>query len=404
MRNKVIAALIALAAIISLALALKYGGNDAGSASSEQPAPHRIPAETTYRDAALDAIKTGVEYLMNTQRETGAWGTFQPSVGITGLVVHAMLISPLGMNPANTPAIRKGLDFIASSARENGEINDPDGYANYNTSIAIMALAASGDPKYETLIKKGQAFIMGQQYAENLGVTSDNPIYGGIGYGSDKSRPDMSNTQWAIEALSETGLSKDDPAFRKALFFLHRCQNLSEVNDLEYAAVVNDGGGLYTSQPDAKDISKAGQVTVRGKVGWRSYGSMTYAMLKSYLYLGLDKNSPEVKGALDWISNNWTVAENPGMANPMQGYYYYLATFAKTFDVLGQQVVVDAEGKEHNWADEIIARVLSLRQPDGSWANSADRWMEGDPAIVTAYVVRSLSFAYKAASDRMIGE
>ena len=46
----------------------------------------------------------------------------------------------------------------------------------------------------------------------------------------------------------------------------------------------------------------------------RSYGSMTYAGLKSMIYAGLSHDDPRVKAAWEWIGRNFTVDENPGMA------------------------------------------------------------------------------------------
>jgi len=38
---------------------------------------------------------------------------------------------------------------------------------------------------------------------------------------------------------------------------------------------------------------------------------------------------------------------------------------------------------------------VALQRPDGSWVNEADRWMEGDPNLVTAYSVIALQIATK---------
>ena len=43
--------------------------------------------------------------------------------------------------------------------------------------------------------------------------------FGGWGYGR-KARPDLSNAQFAIEALHDAGLKPGDPAYKAALVFL----------------------------------------------------------------------------------------------------------------------------------------------------------------------------------------
>src|SRR5207253_5755076 len=65
----------------------------------------------------------------------------------------------------------------------------------------------------------------------------------------DKSRPDLSNTQFFIDSLIAAGVSKDDPAIQRALKFVGRCQNLADKekgNDQEFAtkAKEDDKGGL----------------------------------------------------------------------------------------------------------------------------------------------------------------
>ena len=85
--------------------------------------------------------------------------------------------------------------------------------------------------------------------------------YGGWGYGgTGGSRPDLSNTQMALDALKDAGLKPDDPAFQAALKFATRSQNLSETNDQPWAS--NDGGFIYT--PYNNGTSAAGDFELGG--------------------------------------------------------------------------------------------------------------------------------------------
>ena len=45
----------------------------------------------------------------------------------------------------------------------------------------------------------------------------------------------------------------------------------------------------------------------------RSYASMTYAGLLSFIYVNVDKNDDRVKSAVQWIAKHFTVEENYGM-------------------------------------------------------------------------------------------
>jgi len=202
-----------------------------------------------------------------------------------------------------------------------------------------------------------------------------------------------------MEALKAAGLAEDSDVWKKATVFISRCQNRKASNDVldgVKKSSSEDGGFFY--HPDE---SKAGKQTdASGAVTFSSYGSMTYAAVKSLIYAGLEPDDPRLKSAVDWIGKNWTVTENPGMATPEQpargqtGYYYYLAVMARTLEVLGQKELVDASGESHDWAREIAATLLERQQQDGSWINPVDRWWEGDPVLATAYALQALNICY----------
>ena len=173
---------------------------------------------------------------------------------------------------------------------------------------------------------------------------------------------------------------------KKALVFVSRCQNLeSEHNTTAFAAKNPDGGFYYT--PAAGGASMAGK-TADG--GLRSYGSMTYAGLKSMIYAGVGPDDPRVKAAIKWLASHYGLDENPGMGTA--GLYYYYHTFAKALDATGANRFEDAAGKSHDWRAELIAAIAKRQQPDGSWVNENNRWLEGDANLVTGYALLALTY------------
>ena len=331
-------------------------------------------------------MKQGINYLKSSQSDDGSWTTTK-TVGITGLVLNGLLEAGV---PENDPAVQKGLKNLKSYIQKDGGIYTPKStHRNYETCISLMAFSAADKKKYADIIKNGEKFLRELQWDEGEGLETSDTAYGGAGYGGS-SRPDLSNTQFLLEALKSAGVSKDDPAFKKALVFVSRSQNLeTEYNTTPFAAKVNDGGFYYT--PAAGGSSQAGK-TPDG--GLRSYGSMTYAGLKSMIYAGLTPEDPRVKAALEWITKHYTLDENPGMGKA--GLFYYYHTFAKTLDVLGKKTLTDAQGEKHNWRKEMIEKLAKLQRDNGSWVNSADRWYEGDPNLVTAYSLMALSHCQPA--------
>jgi squalene-hopene/tetraprenyl-beta-curcumene cyclase len=244
---------------------------------------------------------------------------------------------------------------------------------------------ANHDGRYDELLEQADKFIGQIQWDESEGHDQSSMSFGGFGYGSHK-RPDLSNTQISLDALMSLGKGPDDPRVQKALLFVSRCQNLeSPHNQTQFATKVEDGGFYYTIA--AGGSSQAGE-TPNG--GLRSYGSMTYAGLKSMIYAGVSADDPRVKAAYDWIQNHYTLEENPGMG--AQGLYYYFHTFSKALEAIGNQQVEDTSGSPHDWRAELVAELAERQLPNGSWVNSTERWMEGDPHLVTGYALLALSY------------
>lgn len=360
------------------------------------------------RTAALKASLTKAgNYLLAKQMNDGSW--FQHPA-ITSLICMGLIDSPQAADPKVKAAIEKGLDFVVRFAKPDGSIwtEGNDQYPNYCTAVSLIALAAADRPQDQAVVRRARAFLMGPD-SQFSNLPKDDPSYGGIGYGK-RLRPDLSNTQWALEALAMTDhldrepLSNDpekakqaDLAWERARTFLTNCQNLAETNQAAWVMSDPDnrGGFIYMPGCDENGVaaeSKAGEEDMGGKQGLRSYGSMTYAGLKSMLYAKVDKDDVRVKAAFDWIRRHYTFAKNPGVG--AQGHFYYLHTVAKALSVYGDEVVVDQAGKEHPWRAEFIDQVLAMQKPEGFWVNEANsRWMESMPELVTAYSMMALEIA-----------
>ena len=365
--------------------------------------PGQLPHATlpdNVNDRVQYLIDRGLNYLKTQQKDDGGWQRENDPPGVTAIVLRAFVRDE--KFPARTPFVKKGYDKLFTYQLDSGGIYQ-DLLANYNTAIAISAIAAANEPAYQQRMDKAVAFLKRLQWTEETkgprGETvadKSNNWYGGWGYGRH-GRPDLSNAQVAIEALHDAGLKPGDKAYDAALVFLTRTQNNSETNDQPWTG--DDGGFVYT--PANKGESMAGETTTGadGRRGLRSYGSMTYAGLKSMIYAGLSKDDPRVKAAVDWITKHWTLDENPAMRQAgdefaRQGLYYYFYTFAHALDAYDEPVITDANGTAHDWRVELIDKLAALQKPDGSWVGEK-RWMEDNPVLTTAYVVLALQEAQR---------
>ena len=357
-------------------------------------------AAVAHANPASDAqasIDKGLTYLKAQQKPDGSWQRLGDPPAITALVLKAFMGDK--KYDADQPFLEKGYDKLLSYQKPEGGIYE-DVIANYNTAIAISALAASGEAEYKPQEEKAIAYLRRLQWTDTIdkvperqNVPSTDPRYGGFGYGK-RSRPDGSNLQIALDALHDAGVKPDDPAYKAAVAFASRLQNRSESNDQPWAG--NDGGFIYTDADGGNSV--AGEsVGPDGKKMFRSYGSMTYAGLKSMIYAGLSKDDPRVKAAIGWIQKNWTFDANPGIDqgqgnNAESGLYYYFHTASRALRAYGQPVITDGSGKTHDWRAELIAKIGSLQKPDGSFVGDK-KWMESNPTLATAFAVLSLEEA-----------
>jgi hypothetical protein len=334
-------------------------------------------------DAYSKTVDRAIAFLRNKGQAANGSFSAQAGPGPTAVVAAALLRH--GRTP-NDPIVAKSLKYLESFAQPDGAVSLKDSmYRNYETSLVLVCFAeANRDGRYDKLIKNAENFLKANQWVENQGKNEDSPEYGGAGYGKHK-RPDLSNTQFLVDALKAAGAGPDDEAMKKALIFVSRCQNLeSEHNTLPFAAKNPDGGFYYT--PAAGGESQAGK-TPEG--GLRSYGSMTYAGLKSMIYAGVGSDDPRVKAAMKWIQKHYDFSTNPGMGT--SGLYYYYHTVAKALDAAGVKQL-EADGKPRDWRHDLLTELVKRQQPDGSWVSADSRWMEGDPNLVTGYVLLALSY------------
>jgi squalene-hopene/tetraprenyl-beta-curcumene cyclase len=376
-------------------------------------------------DARAKAITDrAIKFLRSQQHESGGWGVRDEGPNfpaISALIVTGMMLDP--NIDTSDRAVGDGLGYILSFRQDDGGIYDRI-LASYNTSICLSAIALARDemPEAEAGVEPAVAFLRQLQWGSSASlpaalqdeakpVAREHPFFGGVGYGSH-GRPDNSNLTFWLQALEDAGVPGDDPAVQRALVFLERTQMNASTNSMPYAQGSSQGGFIYATSPSANENelgigeSKAGTIEESFSDGstasrLRAYGSMTYAGFKSYAFANLERSDPRVLAARTWIAQNYSLDENPGMGT--EGYYYFILVFGRSMNAWGDRYVsVQQEDMmfRQDWAEDLVTKLESLQQDDGSFEIIDERWMEADPVLVTAYSLIALQNAREELRSR----
>ncbi|HMP59857.1 MAG TPA: terpene cyclase/mutase family protein, partial [Gemmatales bacterium] len=204
--------------------------------------------EARSRRSWPEVVDAAIAYLRRAQGLDGSFSG-ERNIGITGVVVTGLLGT--ARIDASDPMLAKALGYIEKLINaEDGHIaghNPRQQLKNYVTSINVMALAAANrEGRYQDVVAAGARFLKMLQWDEGEGLDPSNNFYGGFGYDS-KNRPDLSNGNFAMEALRAAGIPPTDPAWQRAAIFVSRCQNLkSEHQDQPWAGRINDGSFIYS--------------------------------------------------------------------------------------------------------------------------------------------------------------
>ncbi len=366
--------------------------------------PNSPKLDLSFRNEIQHAVDRGLAWLTTNQNVSGWWSS-PDHPATTALALSAFIGDPQKRYRTNPPpGITRGFAYIVESAKPDGSIYRT-ALINYNTAISVTTLAMANNPAYESILRRGRAFLIRSQNDFGEPGKLDDPRDGGVGYGDKYKHADMNNTLFALEAIRATDyLVRDqnsaeakDLNWNAAIQFLQNCQNLPSHNSQAWVSRDPKDRGGFVYYPG---YSMAGGETnaATGAVALRSYGSISYAGLLSYIYADLKMDDPRVAGVLDWLKSNYSLQENPGMGQ--QGLYYYLHLMTKALNTADVDVLELKDGSRINWRQAVAMRLLNLQRPDGSWFNDNNRWWEKDPNLVTSYAVMALEIIWNSARPR----
>src|ERR1051325_1675662 len=138
--------------ITFLTAAALFTSMNLAALSAAEPLP-RNEGNVSLRNEVLLAIDKGLAWLQQQQQADGSFANPENSAAsvehpaLTALPLIAFHRQPTGKGAGEyAELLRKGYAFLRGKAQPDGGIYTT-GLSNYNTSIALMALLNSGDPK-----------------------------------------------------------------------------------------------------------------------------------------------------------------------------------------------------------------------------------------------------------------
>ena len=383
-----------------------------------------------FNPRVLETIDQGLRWL---EIQQGSNGLFHNHLGITALVIAAFLKHPeKKYSEATHQFIRKSINVLIKNQNPDDSICDLSkeemAFPSYTTSVSLIALAATENNYYHSIIKDARNFLKSLQMADDL----NNRYYGGISYGNPSNdHYDLSNLSFAIQALEDTNsyaievLPEEEPAdrtsyrvgqivyhsrfgrgrikaffetvsftvrfdrtgektlmaeeyanlrggyndkafFVKAVQFIERCQS-NRNNSKEWAE--EDRTVSTDLQNHGGFVYSSSGESKTGTKG-RPYGSMAYAGLLGLIHAGISEDDDLIQGVYEWIRKNYTVEVNPGMDlnKGQQGIYYYYYTMATSLAAF-EKIRTTMRGritetKSHFWFKDLAEKLIELKIKD----------------------------------------
>ena len=341
------------------------------------------------------ALERGAQFLRRAQADDGSWSNArQPA--ITSLALMALDKAPGRTRPETARALQNGYRFVRTQAREDGGIY-VEALSNYNTAVCTLALLRCGDPGDIQIIEGARQFLVAQQAREMAVPELDGGIgYGPTGVSPKRQHPDLDNTLVSLEALRACELARNSekkstaPAldWNAAIAFVARCQNLKSSNPSPWVSEQPADKGGFVYYPGFSNAGASERPD--GTKALRSYGSMSYAGLLSFIYAELSPEDPRMAAAREWLDAHFTLEENPGLGEQGLYYYYHLMAKALVASAPGSTPGGTGRGVPPHWAEALAHKLLQLQSGNGSWTNRNSRWMEADPVLASAYSMMAL--------------
>jgi len=359
---------------------LKQAGNprrlDGGGIHEVYQARFRASEDGQLRGAAFGAtleteasVRSGVEWLVRTQKENGRWDASEygagvdrqvdgqrrgstganADTGISGLALLALMgDGHTHLFGEHRVAVQHGLEYLLGQQGSDGNLSGNASlfarmYCHAMATIAVCeAYALTGDRRLRNYAERAVGFT----------IRSQDSHTGGWRY-QPSDAGDMSQFGWQVLALrssQQAGLVVPASAKTGMKKFLATCNTGAK-------------GGLASYRP-----------------GFGATRTMTSESLACRMWLETEKNVEQVREATDYI-----LKQLPSQARPDLYYWYYGSLSLRQVGGPAWQT----------WSSTMSRVVPALQLPDGSWAADTKWGGYGGKVYSTAMAVLCLESFYR---------
>jgi len=318
-------------------------------AVSAFPPPALAQEEPVTGPQVRAAILRAAGAIKKAQRPDGTWLDYAQEGGVTALCTYALLQA--GVSPEDK-GVAAALEHLRGVKNQH----------TYVVALKALALSAADPIRFKAETQACVDWLVEMQHptgAWGYGAASIVPgaVKAGGGLAAAQSemelrrqyqRPDASNTQFAILALSEAeraGAKVPADVWRKA--------------DRHFRVTQLPGGGWGYVYHDPEPQE--------------AYGSMTAAVLAS-LYLCGDRlvklesgeatadRTAVIERGIEWLGEHYSLKENPNRQNAW--YYFWLYALERVGVTSGRRTF-----GEHDWFREGLGLLVAGQKADGTWTD-----------------------------------
>jgi hypothetical protein len=334
------------------------------------------------------SIVKGLQYLDSIQNGDGSWG-WNYMVSRTGFAVLKMedRAIELGYDPFDpaydySDELTAGLDYIFKQVKADGSIYQDGGHINYETSVALMAIANSGHPTtvvvgtgnpqadgktYKQIAQNAVNYLVGGQNAGRVGPAA----LGGWGYSAVVGPQDNSNSGYVVLGLTyaqKFGISIPAGTLAGLNTWVNAVQD------------PGNGGSWYRAPAD-------------GNWAWENI-LKTGNLLFEFKAVGAGTGDSRVQNAVSYIEQNWnTPSDSQGssmLLNPIN--YQAMYCTMKGFEAQGISTLT-VSGNPVDWYEVFSTKIVTTQNPaTGSWPG--DDW--GDSQLTTCWALLTLEKSVQA--------